>query len=101
MSTLSLSNPQTSPGWQLLGRIGPSSGVMWSVYATVKEEARGPWEQVKLVADEAVQYKAGYWLKWNGERLALGREAQLLEQHRPFLRDELLELLQKVRGVRT
>lgn len=101
MATLSLGNPQTSPGWHLLGHIGPSSGVMWAVYASTPEEARGPWEQVKLVAVEAVHYKSSYWLKWNGERLAQGREALSLETHRPFLRDELLHLLLQARGVRT
>lgn len=50
------------------------------------------WLQLKLVATRRSK-KANYWLSWNGNRLAEGKDAPLLLEHHPVVHGGLLALL--------
>lgn len=64
--------------WLLAKRAGPN---------------KGNWDMFKLVADRPVPNKAGYYLEWNGTRLAKSRDAKLLIDHRPELYERVVSAL--------
>jgi hypothetical protein len=78
-------------GWRVFGSF-ELEGVTWVF--SLRDEKPPVWSQVKIAAGGAVERKANYWLKWNGERIAKGRESWLLQESRPELAAEVLRSLQ-------
>ena len=71
----------------------PLAEATWELYEG--ETRPGPWTDFKLVAAAGarVPHKANYVLCWNGNRFALSKQSQLLEEHRPELYRAVMELL--------
>lgn len=54
-----------------------------------------PWRRFKLLA-KVKQRKANYWFAFNGERMAMGKDAVLLNTHFPDVFDWVLDSLKRV-----
>lgn len=53
------------------------------------------WRNLKLVrVGEGKFPKRNWWLAWNGDRLAGGRDAKLLEKHYPEIHAAVIEAIQ-------
>jgi len=50
----------------------------------------GEWQNLKLIA-KTMQAKANYELAWNGDRLAMGKDAVLLNTHHPDVFDWVVD----------
>ena len=48
--------------------------------------ASGDWQQLKLVS-KLPAAKANFWLAWNGQRQAMGKDAVILNAHYPDVFD--------------
>lgn len=83
--------------WDRIGYVVCDALCEWGVYLK-KTEGLG-WATLKMTATSPVPCKANYYLKWNGVRLAGGKETDLLAEHRPELYDELVKLLKQVEVV--
>ncbi len=83
--------------WDRIGEVVCDALCEWGVYRK-KTEGQG-WVPVKMAAVSPVPCKANYYLKWSGDRLAGGKETDLLAEHRPELYDELVKLLKQLEVV--
>jgi hypothetical protein len=66
----------------------------WRVYERLAEPNR-LWRAVRVAAVGAAPSKANYWLAWNGDRLAKGKDSQNMEQYRPLLFAAVLDILRE------
>ena len=68
--------------------------VLWNVYRqTLSYKAE--WNPVKIVAAEPVASKANYFMKWNKVRFSGGKDTDLLDQYRPKLLREAMDILRE------
>lgn len=72
--------------------LGEMDGANWLLAKRSGAEKKN-WSSFKLIADRSVPNKAGYYLEWNGERLARTKDAGLLFEHRPELYDRVVRAL--------
>ena len=57
------------------------------------EKANAGWKSLKLVRDGTGHPKRNWWLGWNGERLAAGRDQKLLAEHLPAIEEWVVQAL--------
>tara|TARA_R110000803_G_scaffold44795_1_gene94668 strand:- start:922 stop:1233 length:312 start_codon:yes stop_codon:yes gene_type:complete len=74
-------NPLPGDGYHQF-KTEPVYGTTWLVQTQKMDKI---WRGVKVSAVGAVASKANYWLSWNGERWAKGKDLALIERHRPSL----------------
>lgn len=79
-----------SEDWSLLAELTTGAKTLWLVY--VRHDPSG-WTNIKIAAKAKAGRKANYWLGWNGERFARGRDLEFLMTHRPSLYKDLVEEL--------
>ena len=65
----------------------------WELF-DLGDEYAIPWRRFKLVV-KTKQRKANYWFSFNGQRLAMGKDAVLLNTHFPDVFDWVVESLKQ------
>jgi hypothetical protein len=88
--------PKLDNGWICLGYAGTHDGVAWMIYSS-PALATG-WTQIKIAADGEAPNKGNYWISWNGERFASGREMKILKVDRPRLLEDVAAFLKAKRA---
>jgi len=73
--------------FDILGPID-DEGIKWGL-SVGGDNGKG-WRSVKVSAIPKAQVKANYWLSWNGERFAKGRDMKLLRDGRPELEEKII-----------
>lgn len=61
----------------------------WEVFSTF--EGVGGWTNIKLVSKRPRQFKANFYLGWNGDRLAVSKESKVLMEYSRDIYDWLIE----------
>jgi len=84
---------KTEDGWQLLGSAGVYDGVNWMVH---KQDQKGDWSKVKVVANGWAYNKANYPMSWNGTRFAKCISFQTMAEHRSDLLEGLTAFMKKI-----
>ena len=51
------------------------------------------WWTLKVAADGEAPNKGNYWMAWNGERIAMGREAKIMKANRPRLFEDIVAFM--------
>jgi hypothetical protein len=88
-------NPPDEQMWAKVCDLGKFDGIGWEMYSKVPD-ADSVWQSYKLVANGVVPGKANYRLAWNGERFAVHKDIEALEEFRPTLAKAVLKALDKV-----
>jgi len=78
-------SPSPDEGWESCGAIQKDS-FNFSVF--VKPWNNG-WRMVKVCSTKKVKDKANYWLSWNGERFANGKDYKAMVEHKPWAIEQL------------
>lgn len=87
-------NPPDEQMWAKFCGLGKFDGIEWEMYSKVPD-ADSAWQSYKLVANGVVPGKANYRLAWNGERFAVHKDVEALEEFRPALAKAVLKVLDK------
>jgi hypothetical protein len=87
-------NPPDEQMWAKVCDLGKFDGIGWEMYSQVPD-ADSAWQNYKLVANGVVPGKANYRLAWNGERFALHKDVEALQEFRPTLAKAVLKVLDK------
>ena len=82
-------HPTEDFGWFRIGQIKKNE-FDFSVFA--KEWSNG-WRQIKLASNKKTRNKANYWLAWNGERFANGKDYKAMAQHKDWAEDMLINVI--------
>jgi hypothetical protein len=61
-----------------------------------RDDGTPPWRNFKLVRAEGP--KRNWWLGWNGQRLADGRDRLKLTEHHPEIEQWLMSVLRTIQG---
>jgi hypothetical protein len=73
---------------KLIGKVGD-----FELFERTKD-GFSEWRDFKLVRSGTGKFpKRNWWLAWNGDRLARGRDAVLLEEHYPEIHAAVIEAI--------
>ena len=82
-------HPTEEFGWIKIGSIEHKE-FDFSVFA--KEWSNG-WRQIKVSSNKKTRNKANYWLSWNGERFANGKDYKAMTEHKDWAVTMLIDVI--------